>query len=275
MRRRRSATAAPAAALLLALLCGGVGCTPLGGTTPPSRFYVLHPLEAPADRTGGPRLGIGPIRIAEYLDRPQMVTRPDPYRLRLAEFDRWGEPLAESITRALIGNLGPLLGTAHVERPPFRNVRAIDLELDLDVRRFDGPDAGPVDLVAHWRLRRGREVVAERVTRLSEPLEGSGYAAQAAAMSRAIQRLSREIAAAVPSAASDDQERGTAAASDDQERGTAAASLQEAPSSNVPIRVPRRSGISGASASSRSVPGVATSTSVDPNSKRPHSSPLL
>ena len=52
-----------------------LGCAPIGGTTPPSRFYLLTSLEAPPPRTNGPGLGVGPVRIAEYLDRPQIVTR--------------------------------------------------------------------------------------------------------------------------------------------------------------------------------------------------------
>lgn len=189
--------AIPGLVLLAAL--AGLACTPLGGPTPPSRFYLLRPLEGPPERTDGPQLGIGPVRLASYLDRPQMVTRRGENALDLAEFDRWAEPLDESITRVLLADLAAVLGTDRIQRHPWRGPRTVEVQLDLDVQRFDGPAEGPVELVASWRLRRGPRWV-ERVSRIAEPHEGSGYAAQAAAMSRALARLAREIGQAVPAA---------------------------------------------------------------------------
>lgn len=188
----------PRALLAVVVLLGGVACVPtIGGPTPPTRFYLLRPLEPPPDRSDGPRLGVGPVRLADYLDRPQIITRRGEHGVDLAEFDRWAEPLADSVARALAANLGSLLGTEQVQQHPF--ARVLEVELMMEIRRFDGPPSGPVELVAYWRLRRAGRVV-ERVSRLSQAQDGSGYEAQVAAMSRALQRLSREIAAALPSA---------------------------------------------------------------------------
>ncbi len=172
-----------------------VGCA-IGGPTPPSRFYLLAPLEASADAAGGPSLGLGPIRLAQYLDRPQIVTRRGTHLLALAEFDRWGEPLDESISRVLAANLSALLRTSRVQRHPWRDGRGIELRVELDVRRFDGPLRGPVELVVHWRASRRDSRVA-RISHYSEPLEAEGYEALAAAMSRALRTLSWDIASAV------------------------------------------------------------------------------
>lgn len=196
-RRMRSGRSIRGVALLLGL--GVLGCTGIGGTTPPSRFYLLNALEAPPVEPDGPGLGVGPVRLAEYLDRPQIVTRRSANALDLAEYDRWAEPLAASVTRVVVANLGAALRTDRVQEHPFRDARSVDVQVELDVQRFDGPTAGPVELVVHWRVRRGQAVV-QRVSRLSEPIVGSGHEALAAAMSRALQRLCREIAAAVPSA---------------------------------------------------------------------------
>lgn len=179
---------------------GALACAPLGGgTTPPSRFYLLTPLEIPPQRSDGPRLGVGTIRIADYLDRPQIVTRRGENRVELAEFDRWGEPLDDGVARVVMQNLGSLLGTQRVQQAPWRDPSSVDLQLDLAIERFDGPAAGPVELVAHWQLRRGKLQV-ERITRVSEAHAGAGYEGQVAAMSRALQRLCREIAEALPAA---------------------------------------------------------------------------
>ncbi len=171
------------------------GCA-IGGVTPPSRFYLLAPLEAVADAAAGPSHWLGPISLAQYLDRPQIVTRRGAHRLALAEFDRWGEPLAESISRVMAANLGALLRTSRVQRHPWRDGRGIELKVELDVRRFDGTLRGPVELVVHWRASLREERVV-RISRYSEPLEAEGYEALAAAMSRALQALSRDIASGI------------------------------------------------------------------------------
>ena len=75
------------AASLMVLL----GC----GSTQPARFYALSSMKeakmAPGAKTGlsGVAVGIGPIRIADYLDRPDIVTRDTGNRLKLAEFELW------------------------------------------------------------------------------------------------------------------------------------------------------------------------------------------
>ncbi|MGH0029896.1 MAG: PqiC family protein [Myxococcota bacterium] len=196
MRGRRAFARGGLCGLVL-LALAGTGCPTIGGPTPPSRFYVLAPLEPAPETTDGPGLGMGPTRLAKYLDRPQMVTRRGANALELAEFDRWGEPLSEAVPRVVLSNLGALLGSDRLQLHPWRDPRGVDLELQLDVYRFDGPRGGPVELVARWQLRRGAAKV-ERIARIAEAYQGTGYEAQAAAMSRALARLCREIAAAAP-----------------------------------------------------------------------------
>ena len=57
------------------------GCS----TSPPSRFYLLTPGEAALE---GPALkdlvlGVGPVRLAAYLERPQIVARKSVNRLKV------------------------------------------------------------------------------------------------------------------------------------------------------------------------------------------------
>jgi hypothetical protein len=87
------------------------------GTSAPSRFYVLAPLEAPEAEpqlAPGERclaIGIGPVEIPAYLDRPQIVTRLSNNELNLAEFDKWAEPLRDNLIRVLAENISSLLCT--------------------------------------------------------------------------------------------------------------------------------------------------------------------
>jgi uncharacterized protein len=60
--------------------------------TPPTRFYDLPPL--PGGETAPPAsavqrnltIGVGPVTLPPYLDRPQIVTRASRVTLKMAEF---------------------------------------------------------------------------------------------------------------------------------------------------------------------------------------------
>jgi uncharacterized lipoprotein YmbA len=179
------------AALAALWLCAG--CVELGGRTPPSRFYLLAPLAPAREAPGEVGLGLGRVRLPGYLDRPQIVTRDGEHRLEVATLDRWAEPLDESVARVTAANLARLLGTGRVQRHPWRDPQAVELSVDLDLLRFDGSRGGSVRLEAVYRLR-GPGGILERSTAIEEPSDGRGYTELAAAMSRALASLAREIA---------------------------------------------------------------------------------
>jgi len=178
--------------LVTALLAAGC----LGGTAP-TRFYVLAAVDGPA--VPGDRamtVGVGPVSLAGYLDRPQIVTRPAADKIDLAEFDQWGEPLRDAISRVLAEDLSRQLPAARISVFPWRGLEAVRYQVIVDVTRFDGPAAGDTALEARWRIldaASGKEVAA-KTTRLSEAAGGPGYGMAVSAMSRALGALSREIA---------------------------------------------------------------------------------
>ena len=49
----------------------------------------------------GPLIGLGPIRLPEYLDRPQMVVAVSENKYKLIESHRWAEKLDQNISLAL------------------------------------------------------------------------------------------------------------------------------------------------------------------------------
>ena len=197
MDRAHGLLACTAAALLL------TGC--LGpGTTRPTRLFVLNATATPpvssVDATDL-RLGIGRITLPEFLNRPQIVTRPSANKVRMADFSQWAEPLEKSIPRVLSENLARLTGTDQVSVYPWPTPMEIDLRAEIVVIRFEGDSDGEVSLVARWRLVRPNRSEAH-------PLQSSSYAESAAdgstealiaAMSRALASLSRDIASAIAS----------------------------------------------------------------------------
>jgi uncharacterized lipoprotein YmbA len=185
--------------LAMVLLLVAVGCT----KTPPPTFYQLEE-PAGAQLAGverGLAIGVGPLTVAAYLDRPQIVTRATAHRLTLSEANIWAEPLKESILRVIAVNLSNMLETNRVFRVPRRD-RAIPLAFRVAVviARFDGALGGDAQLTARWTLyRRDDRPVLTRVTIVTEPAGGPGYDNLIVAQNRALQSLSREIAEAVKS----------------------------------------------------------------------------
>jgi len=176
---------------------GTGACIGSWGTSPATQHYVLSPVvDAPStdnvSRAAPLAVGIGPVRLPAYLDRPQMVTRPAPDRIEITEFAQWGEPLANGVTRVLAVNVGRLLPEGHVVTFPWRSTEEIRYQVVLDIGQMDGPTGGSVALDVRWRVLdpSGSEVAA-RVSHLSEP---AGAGTIAAAMSRALGTLSQEIA---------------------------------------------------------------------------------
>lgn len=170
---------------------------------------VLHP-ERPrrrVDRTtgrpteDGTAVGLGPIRLPEYLDRPQIVTRMSPNEVRFAEFERWAAPLAGSFSSALAENLSTLLGTDRIALHPWKATTSIDCRVEIEVSRFDGKPGDSVLLESRWIVfSEDRErVLSTKTSSIREPVSGKGYEALVAAQSRALAALGREIAEAIRS----------------------------------------------------------------------------
>jgi uncharacterized lipoprotein YmbA len=190
-------------ALVAVVLCLVIatGCA----STRPSRFYTLSSLVSSETGTKagasspGIAIGVGPIRLPEHLDRQQIVTRSSGNELRLAEFDRWAGSLKDDFSRVLAENLSILLSTDRVSLYPWRRSMVIDYQVVVDVARFDGELGGNAWLDARWTVFGGRdkEVLSMHTSRISEPSGAQGHAALVAAQSRALGRLSREIAEAI------------------------------------------------------------------------------
>ena len=178
--------------LVAAWLAGG--CL---GSSAPTRFYVLAAMDTAA--VPGARamsIGAGPVNVASYLDRPQIVTRPSADKIDLADFDQWGESLRDGIPRVLAENLSHQLPDAKVSVFPWRGLEGVRYQVVVDVTRFDGPAGGDTILEARWRILDGATAkeLAGKTARLTEAAGSPGYPQTVSAMSRALAGLSRDIA---------------------------------------------------------------------------------
>ena len=138
-------------ALSFALLLAGCG------RSVPVSYYQLAPVqgEPAAGKTAAPSgmvIGIGPVRLQEHLDRPQLITRTGANRLQLADRHRWAEPLAENIAWVLRENLSTLLGTEHLLLYPWERSAPVTAQVTLEILHCEGMDNGTAQLTALWAL---------------------------------------------------------------------------------------------------------------------------
>ena len=170
-------------------------------TSAPTRVYVLGSTTPTETAKGAPCivLGIGPVEIPGYLDRPQIVTRLSSNEIQPSDFDQWGEPLAQGIGRALADNLASQLCAQRVEYYPWKGSLTVDYQVRVRVTRFEGHLGGSAELVAQWTLvgSDGKKVLAEKSSSLSAPAVGSGYEGLVAAQSKTLEKLSVEIASEI------------------------------------------------------------------------------
>ena len=175
------------------------GCT---GTSESSRFYMLKGLpntesaQYTAAAAKGLSIGVGPMEIPKYLDRPQIVTRAGGSKLELGEFDKWAGSLKDDIPRVLAENLSVLLSTDRVVTFPWRRSGRIDYQIRGDVIRFDGELGESASLIVRWMILGGEEKTPflMRKSSFTEPVEGRSYDALVSAQSRVLESLSKEIA---------------------------------------------------------------------------------
>ena len=177
----------------LLLLAAGPGCFQ---PSPPAVYHTLQPLQ---DATPAPRSGLAvevlPVRLPDLLQRPQLVMAEGPASAGLSATHRWGNPLDQDMRRVLVDNLALLLGSDAVVPSPYGDRVAAAYRVEVEVRSCAAWPSGTLTLEATWMVSRsaGPALLVRRTT-LQEPLPDSGPDALAAAYSRILGSLSRELA---------------------------------------------------------------------------------
>ena len=169
--------------------------------TQPVTFYQLSAIEtdqvsAKVRPIGETVLGIGPVRLPEFLDRPQIVIRASTNRVQLIEGHRWAEPLAEGIPRTLRENLAAQLGTERIFYYPWNQKSGVDLQILVEILRFEGEGYAKAHLEAVWSIqgRKGKILLPQRRAsyQIASPQPDCEGLVQA--LSQILSRLGQEIA---------------------------------------------------------------------------------
>jgi uncharacterized lipoprotein YmbA len=168
------------------------------GSSPASRFYTLSAQTGAVTTSSNISVSVGTVSIPAVVDRPQIVVGTGPNQVRLEEFNRWAAPLQNSIARVVAENLVAMLGTPRVTLSPQTLSADADYRAAIEVQRFESFPGEAAVLDAVWTVRRAKDGRVETGrTTVREAVQEKGYDALAAAHSRALARLSREIADAL------------------------------------------------------------------------------
>ncbi|MDR5740933.1 PqiC family protein [Caballeronia sp. LZ016] len=184
-----------------ACLCMVTAAVIAGCASPRASFYRLSAddtLTATAARAPARPVIVGPVTVPDLVDRPQIVTRNTRNEVALNEYARWGEPLKSSIADAIAGDLTLLLGSDRVAVASRAIPETQALRVRVDIQQFESIPGDAVLIDARWSVRgtmddpgaTGRSLVRE-------PVNGPDFDALVAAHSRAMGRVSREIANAI------------------------------------------------------------------------------
>jgi len=175
-----------------------------GCASAPSRFYTLNST-ATATTNGLPAasysVALGPVTVPAAVDHPQFTVQVEPNRVELEEFNRWAEPLNQNIASVVAGDLAALLGTSQVAAGPLANFQP-DYSVNIRIQRFDSVRGQSAQVEALWVVHKSAGgAIQSGHTIASEPVTDASFDSLAAAHSRALAKVSADIAAAIRSQA--------------------------------------------------------------------------
>ena len=184
------------ATLLLATLGGCFG----GARSIAPDYYLLTGRALPATpppAAASFSIGVGPVRVAPFLARQQIVTHAGGSVLNLLP-QRWGEPLEQGIQRTILQNLTTLTG-AQTRGFPWRQSTQPDYAVRIDVIDLDRYDDSTALLDVNWVLEdlKNHRIVITQQVRLNSAINGTGAAALTEAYNDLLAQLAQRMAQAL------------------------------------------------------------------------------
>jgi len=190
----------------IALFLSGCISLPNGQISPTPRFYMLSAMEdaqvsKKINIIPAVIIGVGPVKIPEYLDRPQMVTRDKEGVLKFDEFDRWGESLDIGLARVIREDLTVELPGAKLTLYPWNPLTTVKYQVNVEVVQLDSELDGDMHIVMQWTvidMQSSKAVIIKR-SEFRSPIVPPNYSGLAKTLGVDCSSLSRQIAQALAS----------------------------------------------------------------------------
>jgi uncharacterized protein len=185
-------------AVCVALFLGGCISIP---NSPTPRFYALSivdegQISKKINIAPGMLIGIGPVKIPEYEDRPQMVTVDKEKMLQFAQFDRWGESLDLGLARLIREDLTTMLPGAKLTLYPWDPSIAVKYQVNIEVVQLDSELDRDMFFVVQWTVidvQNSKTVIIKR-SEFRQPIIPQNYSGLSQTLSTACALLSSQIA---------------------------------------------------------------------------------
>jgi len=134
---------------------------------PPQLYLLQADSQATADPpalalSDNQVIGLGPIHLPEYLNRPQIITEVGENRFRLDDEHRWAERLDQNISRTLLRFLSGKFAGQQVVPYPWPQKQAVDYQINIEILTFHQSAGGYSRLEALWRVLHTGRVVWHR-----------------------------------------------------------------------------------------------------------------
>jgi len=185
----------------LVILIFAISLTGCFGTSSPTKHYSLIPSEHLPSTVENVknRISVGPVELAQYLRRDEIVTRKDGHEIVLADFDHWAEPLENSIARRLADSIETSMPGRDTIAFPNMGSNEGDLNVALNVERFEQASSGEITMVVLWSVSRtdGKNLIPIRKTILNKNIEKDSISKYVTGLSDLVGDLGVQIAASL------------------------------------------------------------------------------
>ena len=146
------------------------------------------------ENDSGPLIGLGPIRLPEYLDRFQMVVAVSENKYKLIENHRWAEKLDQNVSLALFKSLPAQLGTDRMVRYPWPQRPGVDFQVKIDILEFNIDQTGQSRLVAQWSIKSKDKTLLNKRSSFTAEASSTDIDKMVEAQSECLTKLGQEIA---------------------------------------------------------------------------------
>jgi len=199
MKRIKSCLGLGAVGLILIIS----GCISIPNS-PTSRFYMLsivdeNQVSKKIDLASNMVIGVGPVKIPEYLNRPQMVTLSKEKMLQIAQFDRWGESLDLGVASLIREDLTVMLPKAKLTLYPWNSSVVVKYQVIAEIVQLDSELNGDMSFVVQWMIIdvQNSKVMIIKRSAFHQPIIPPNYSGLAKTLSSACASLSSQIAEAL------------------------------------------------------------------------------
>ena len=134
-----------------------------------TRHFLLTPALSTATTKSDVRLGVGIVKMPEYLLKNSLAVRKNAGEISYLETAVWAERLDKGFARVLAANLSAMIPTDEVRLGSWR-AKDVMVEVYVNVQQFDVDQSGKGTLTAWWRITApgGAEILKSGETRLTK-----------------------------------------------------------------------------------------------------------